>query len=150
MTTNARAFVDTNILLRATVAQSPLHEEAKTLIGQQIEADVELWISRQVIREYIAQVTRPQAFMRPMTADQVIAQLWTMRAVFKIADETEAVTEQLLVLLQAYPTGGKQVYDANVVATMLTYDIPTLLTTNVADMKRYADRITLVSLEHVT
>ncbi|MBL8131909.1 MAG: hypothetical protein JNL42_08630 [Anaerolineae bacterium] len=47
--------------------------------------------------------------------------------------------------LISYPTSGKQVHDANLVATMLVYGIDTLLTINMDDLKRYMDRITLVS-----
>ncbi len=147
--TSGRAFVDTNILLRSTITQFPLYAQAKQLVDAQFDADTELWISRQVIREYFAQVTRPQVFMNPMTVDEIAAKLHTIRALFKIADETEEVTTQLLALMKAYPTGGKQVHDANIVATMLVNGIDTLLTTNVEDMKRFADRITILSLEDV-
>lgn len=149
MTTSGRAFLDTNILLRRMIEQAPLHQEAKQLVQDQYKAHVELWISRQVIREFIVQVTRPQSFMRPITMEELDFQLRTMRTVFNTADETEAVTTQLLALMKAVPTGGKQVHDANVVATMLAYGIDTLLTTNVEDMKRFAGRITILSLEDV-
>lgn len=42
--TNARAFVDTNVLLRATVVSLPLHAQARQLIENYLDADVELWI----------------------------------------------------------------------------------------------------------
>src|SRR5262245_3436491 len=100
--TSGRAFIDTNILLRATISQFPLHEQAKTLIESQIGADVELRISRQVIREYIAQSTRPQTFMHPMTVEQIEAQIKAIRALFNIANETEQVTTELLALLKEY------------------------------------------------
>jgi predicted nucleic acid-binding protein len=147
--TSGKAFLDTNILLRSTVTQFPSYAQAKQLVDAQFDAGVELWISRQVIREYIAQVTRPQVFMNPMTMDEVDAKLRTIRVLFKIADDTEEVTTQLLALMKVYPTGGKQVHDANVVATMLVNGIDMLLTTNVEDMKRFADRITILSLENV-
>lgn len=149
MMTNGRAFVDTNILLRSTIVQFPLYNKAKQLVDTHFDANVELWIIRQVIREYMVQVTRPQVFMNPMTVDEIDTKLRTMRVLFKIADETEEVTTQLLALMKAYPTGGKQVHDANVVATMLVNGIDTLLTTNIEDMKRFADRITILSLEDV-
>jgi hypothetical protein len=69
-----------------------------------------------------------------------------IRTAFKIADETEAVTDQLLTLLRLYPTGGKQIHDANIVATMIVYGITTLLTNNVNDVRRFADRITIITL----
>jgi predicted nucleic acid-binding protein len=145
--TGAKAIVDTNILLRATIPAFPQHEQARRLVEAQIEAGVELWISRQIIREYISQVTRPQSFMNPMRVEQVEAQVQTMRSLFKIADETEAVTTQLLALLRKFPTGGKQIHDANIVATMLAYGIDTLLTLNIADLKRFEPTIKLIALE---
>ena len=48
-------------------------------------------------------------------------------------------------ILGVYPSGGKQIHDANIVATMLVYGIDTLLTLNVEDMKRFADRIKILS-----
>ncbi len=41
--------------------------------------------------------------------------------------------------------GGKQIHDANIVATMLAYGERRLLTFNVADFRRYVDHIELVS-----
>ena len=41
---------------------------------------------------------------------------------------------------------GKQVHDANVVATMLTHGIETVVTINVDDFARYDDHIVVVPL----
>jgi predicted nucleic acid-binding protein len=141
----AKAFLDTNIVLRATITQFPLHEQIREFVNTYVDAGTELWINRQVVREYFNQVTRPQTFMNPMKAEQIQPQYEVMRATFKIADEIEAVTTQLITLLQDYPTAGKQVHDANIVATMLAYDINTLLTLNIDDFKRFEDKITLIS-----
>ena len=40
--------------------------------------------------------------------------------------------------------GGKQIHNANIVATMLAYGERKLLTLNAADFRRYEDRIELV------
>lgn len=85
--------------------------------------------------------------MNPMTFEQVDTQYRAMRILFKIADETEAVTTQLLALLKEYPTGGKQVHDTNIVASMLVSGIDTLLTLNISDFKRFEDKIKLITLE---
>jgi predicted nucleic acid-binding protein len=42
-----------------------------------------------------------------------------------------------------YPIGGKQVHDANIVATMLVYGIPCLLTHNAKDFERFGDIVTV-------
>jgi predicted nucleic acid-binding protein len=143
--TVAKVFLDTNIVLRATITQFPLHEQVREFVNNYIVGETELWINRQVVREYFNQVTRPQIFMNPMKPEQIQPQYEVMCTMFKIADETEAVTAQLIILLQEYPTAGKQVHDANIVATMLAYDINTLLTMNIDDFKRFEDKITLIS-----
>lgn len=65
---------------------------------------------------------------------------------FEVADDTTMVTAQLLTLLTELPGGGKQVHDANIVATMLAFDIPTLLTQNVGDFRRFDQRIRIETL----
>lgn len=142
---SAKVFVDTNILLRSTIIQFPNYSDVKPFVERYIALGTELWISGQVIREYFNQTTRPQSFMQPMTGVQIEAQFSKLRAVFKIAYETEAVVEQFVKLLQQYPTRGKQVHDANLVATMIVYEIDTLLTLNIDDLKRFGDKIKLVS-----
>ncbi len=60
---------------------------------------------------------------------------------FQVADDTAAVTEHLIKLLENHKIGGKQVHDANIVATMQAYDIPCLLTHNIKDFKRIGEVI---------
>lgn len=143
-----KAFVDTNILLRAIIPQFSLHRSCETLIQKMWDDNVELWISRQVIREYLVQVTHPRTLTSPLTLEQIMAQMQTIQSLFRITNETTVVTEGLLELLQNYPTKGKQIHDANIVATMLAYDIDTLLTLNIKDFKRFKDKITLISIEN--
>jgi len=142
-----KAFVDTNILLRALITEMNLHPEADALLKRMLREDAELWINGQVIREFIVQATYPGTLSVPLTIDEVINEINRLKAVFSIADETIVVREKLLELLKEYPTAGKQVHDANIVATMLVYGIDTLLTLNVDDMKRFRDKINLISLE---
>lgn len=141
----AKAFVDTNVLLRAMIPQMQLHQECETLLQQQWDEDVELWINRQVIREYLVQVTRPGSFEPVFTIEQIMQQMEMVATLFRIADETAQVTAQLFVLLKSYPTLGKQIHDANLVATMLANGMDRMLTLNIEDMKRFSNSITLVS-----
>lgn len=146
MTTGGDAFLDTNILLRATLPAMPLHREATDLVAAQRVRGVVLWISRQIIREYIAVVTRPQTFLTPLSMAEATAQARKFERLFVVADDTAQVTARLLALLQEHPTGGRQIHDANIVATMLAYGIPTLLTHNVDDMNRFVGKIAVVPL----
>lgn len=140
-----KAFVDTNIMLRAFHQDFAEHQKVRALFDRVIDEGYELWISRQVIREYIAQATNPRTFKSVLSIGSVEEQLKAIQRVCSVADETEDVTIHLLNLLKAYPTGGKQVHDANIVATMLANQIDTLLTLNIDDFKRFEAKIALVS-----
>jgi predicted nucleic acid-binding protein len=140
-----KAFVDTNMLLRAFYDTFPEHKTCRALFDRLVSEDYELWISRQVIREYLVQTTHPRTFSTQLSLETVTGQLNNITSICYVADETDIVTTNLLGLLKDYPTAGKQVHDANIVATMLAYDINTLLTLNIDDFKRFEDKITLIS-----
>jgi predicted nucleic acid-binding protein len=65
---------------------------------------------------------------------------------FHIADEDAAVTNFLLALLASNAIRGKQIHDANIVATMKRYGIRLLLTHNTADFTRYTPEIDILPL----
>jgi predicted nucleic acid-binding protein len=76
----------------------------------------------------------------------VAADLIALQATFRIAEDGAQVTAHLVSLLTTIPFGGKQVHDANIVATMLTRGIPRLLTHNTGDFARFAAVITVEPL----
>jgi predicted nucleic acid-binding protein len=139
-------FVDTNILVYASVIRSPLHDIALNEIGRREGAGETLWISRQILREYLAVLSRPQAYTQPLSPATLVTQIEALTKRFRIAEDGPQVTANLLALIKQIPLGGKQVHDANIVATMQVHGIKGLLTHNVADFNRFAHIITLIPL----
>src|SRR5579859_6822771 len=139
-------FVDTNVLVYANVTTAALHQAAVDALQRQARAGGPLWISRQVLREYLRTLTRPQTFAAPPPVPILIARIRYFESQFYVANDTAAVTEQLLSLLQHVPFGGKQVHDANIVATMRVNDIGQLLTANPGDFARFARYVTVIPL----
>ncbi len=142
-------FLDTNILVYASQTQSPFYPAALQAIQRFYEAGVELWISRQVLREYLATLTRPQQFTDPLPISIVIEDVRYFQSRFRVAEDSAQVTERLLTLMQQVPVGGSQVHDANIVATMQVYAIRQLLTHNTADFARFSQLITVLPLEAI-
>ena len=139
-------FVDTNILVNARFDEAADHDRARAGL-ERASLDHELIrISRQIIREYLATVTRPQTWAVPLTLDQALYDVNRMLATYAILEDGPEVTGVLLALLREIPTGGRQIHDANIVATMLAHGERRLLTFNVADFRRYEDRIELVGI----
>lgn len=133
-------FVDTNILVYANVIETPLHGQSLAAINTAHQAGRTIWISRQVIREYLVTMTRPQAFQN-LPKGTVLEQIEQFIERFQVADDTAVVTGQLVKLMRDFKIGGKQVHDANIVATMQAHGVPALLTHNTKDFERFGDAI---------
>jgi predicted nucleic acid-binding protein len=139
-------FVDTNILIYAHQALSAFHVQATAKLNALVAAGHGLWISRQVLREYLAVMSRPGALTAPVPMTALLADVQSFQAQFLLAEDGPAVTTHLLNLLGSVPCAGKQIHDANIVATMLAYGIPKLLTNNVADFTRFSAQISVIPL----
>lgn len=144
-----RVFVDTNVLIRLHIDTASDHQSIRRAVRRLLVSGSELWISRQVMREYAAVLTRPQPYVESLAATDVAQQLRQFEAGYQIADETSEVTGRLCALLETVPLGGKQVHDANIVATMQTYDIHQLLTLNTADFTRFGSLIAVLTPQAV-
>ena len=140
-------FLDTNVLVYANVNSAPLHMAALSDIQRLHDSGRELWISRQVIREYLAVLSRPQTFSAPLPMATLVQRVQYFEQQFRVAEDSSAVTSELLQILQDVAVGGKQVHDANIVATMRSHGISDLLTHNAADFSRFAHLVAVVTLE---
>lgn len=138
---DSRVFVDTNILASAVIPESPRFFHAQGLLRSLLRSDREIWISRQVIREFTATLSRQDFFRQKFTARDLTAAGRNLLSRYVVAEDQEIITEQLFLLLEQVPCGGKQVHDANIVATMLAYGIPRLVTYNLDDFRRFAGLI---------
>ena len=138
-------FIDTNVFVNSRVRGTPQHEVAKAMLAHAIRSREPLRISRQVVREYLAVVTRPQAWADPVPLQDALDDASRLIHSFEVLEDGPAVTERLIALCREVAVGGKQIHDANIVATMLAHGERRLLTFNAADFRRYGDRIELVS-----
>jgi predicted nucleic acid-binding protein len=100
-----------------------------------------------VIREYLAAATREIALGGGgLSLEDVLYNVGVFRHDFEVVEETSMVLDMLLRLLESTPTSGKQVHDANIVATMQAHGITHLLTHNVGDFARFSRLVTVLPL----
>ena len=137
MTAADPVFVDTNILVFATMLDSPFHTSALLALDNFEKERVPLWISRQVLARASATLTRgdPQAWPVPLA--ELILDVQIFESHFRVAEDGHSVTEHLLTIVGTILVGGKQIHDAKIVATMLAHGIPRLFTHNVSDFNRF-------------
>ena len=137
-------FIDTNVLVASRFLEAPNHDIARPRLERAFRHPEPLRISRQVLREYLAVVTRPQAWRVAITRDEALDDVNRLMSTFEILEDGPAVTESLVALCRGVLVGGRQIHDANIVATMLAHAERRLLTFNSADFRCYGDRIELV------
>src|SRR5438876_2415071 len=91
-------FIDTNVLVYATIPQSLLNQAAQMAIRGYKQAGTEIWISRQVIREYLATLTRPHTFStlgKPIPVRTLTAEVKLFQTQYRVAEDGRVVTEEL-------------------------------------------------------
>ncbi len=145
-TPGSAVFLDTNVLIYSSFSGSPFHDAARARLSE-LESDGRVfWTSRQVLREFLASTTRPGVVVPPPPLGALSRSVRQFEDEFEIADEDAAVTAILLDLLKLRTVQGKQIHDANIVATMRRYQIPSLLTHNTGDFLRYTPEINVLPL----
>ena len=146
MDDNRKVFIDTNILIYASLKESPFHQASKECLEKLQNQEVVLVISRQVLREYLSAMTRPNTITMELQHEEIIQAIRNFEEDFIVLNEGAEVTKKLLKLAEKISVSGKQIHDANIAATMLVNGITELLTHNVSDFKRFTPELTIIPL----
>lgn len=147
MTDDRVVLVDTNVLLAATAPRRPLHDAALAVLNDWPNRGILLAASSQVLREYLAVATRPvEANGLGLDTDDALANVAALRNRMRLLVESEPVWDRLRALLAAYGCKGKQVHDANLVATAISAGVTRLVTANVGDFARFGAELEVIDL----
>lgn len=83
----------------------------------QIEG-TELAISNQILREYLATVTRLNATGTALPLANILFNVQAFQTNFRLLEDNGVVFSNLVTLLQNVSMAGKQIHDANIVTTI--------------------------------
>ncbi|HET9494505.1 MAG TPA: hypothetical protein VFR15_09760 [Chloroflexia bacterium] len=81
-----------------------------------------------------------------MPLPKLIADVQRFQTEYTVAEDGPSVTAELLRIIAPTSIGGKRIHDANIVATMLTHGIGTLLTNNAQDFGIFFNLINIEPL----
>jgi predicted nucleic acid-binding protein len=132
-------LLDTNVLVYLTNPLSPFHRAARTALLRY--ADEQLVVSSQILREYASVMSSHPPFDRAALATNL--QRFQQ---FHVLFDTAQSFQQWERLREHDAVAGRNVYDCNIVVTMLANNISSLLTHNTKDFTRYASEIELLPL----
>lgn len=98
MTATNSVFVDTNILVYAQIASSAFHSRAVQQVHDFQQQNIHLWVSRQVLREYLAAMNRPNTLAAPISRADLVRDVRLFKQQFLVADDLDSVTDMVLEL----------------------------------------------------
>jgi len=134
------AFLDTNILVHAANEDSPYHANAKGITEKVNGGEVSACLSPQVLAEFYATVTNPKKVRQPLSVEEAteavegylesdIPKLYSKKGTLRLT----------LELARSYQLRGLDIFDAQIVATMVENRIKTIYTANEKDFRRYKE-----------
>jgi len=137
------SVVDTNVLVHSSVTASPDHARARAALVR-LRSQGPATITRQILREFLSVTTRPQPWANAATLAEATRNTDGFLRRFVVLEDGPRVWDELMALTRSFVFGGKQVHDANIVATMLAHGETRLLTFNEADFRRFGSLIEVV------
>ncbi len=147
--TNADAdalLVDTNVLVYAANPNAPLHSVALATLVRHRTAGRQMWISTQVIREFLVVMCNPNLTTPALNPEQAAVSVRYFLRRFFVAQDTHQVSRALSRLLILLPAGARRIHDGNIVATCQAHGISSILTHNPGDFAPFASVITIEPL----
>lgn len=148
-----RIFVDSNVFLHyayPNIGNDPPEikqqkfEACRQQLDSYLSAGTQIWINGQVIREFWRNASLIKTHRRQIPLESVRQELDRILGTVTLVDNNQEVKNHLLVLLQDFTIRGTAIHDANIVATMLAYNIGRICTLD-NDFHRYRRLITIVS-----
>jgi predicted nucleic acid-binding protein len=139
-TTDAKPlFVDTNVLVYANNKESAQCEVARERLDALTRSGNTLFVSSQVIREYLVVMTRPGFVEKPISLKSALEDAERMMNELALLFPDRNSMDKLMELILKYEIRGKRIHDAAIVSLMLTNGITDILTHNTDDFKSFQE-----------
>lgn len=135
----ATYLLDTNILLRSSDHNSPLHQLASEAVNKLLVQGHLICITSQTIIEFWAVATRPlNVNGLGWSVEQTHSEVDQLLEQFPLLEKTPQIFNQWLNYVVANKVKGKRVHDARLIAVMLASEVTHLLTLNPDDFRSAA------------
>jgi len=136
---DGRVFLDTNILVYAADIDSISHATAATLLTKINTGHLKPCISLQILCEFYATVTNARKFRRPLSPSEateiITGYLESDISLLYLKNNTIKLTLDMAI---RHKINGPEIFDTQIVATMLENGVGMIYTANVSDFKKYS------------
>ena len=133
-----RCLVDTNVLLRWSDADHPLHSQCVGAVDRLVDQGYCVCTCAQVLIEYWAVATRPREVNGlGLAVEGIERNLTDIDQIFLCLPEPPDIAVRWHKLAVSKRVLGRQAHDARIAAFMLAHGISHILTLNACDFTRY-------------
>jgi predicted nucleic acid-binding protein len=134
------ALLDTNILVHAANEDSPYHADAKSVIERINSGELKACLSGQILAEFYATLTNPKKVRQPLSVKEgaLAIEGYLESDILKLYPRRDTL-KLTLELVRSYQVKGLDIFDAQIVATMVENKIKTIYTANEKDFRRYKE-----------
>lgn len=146
MRTSSPILFDTNVLIYAHNQSASLHKIALNLVKEVIREKIRGTLAAQNLIEFYSIITNPKRIENPLEPDLASDLIkHYLNSPFEIISPKEQTLEVLATLLAKSKIKGAGVFDAYLVATMVSNQITKVLTANIKDFEVF-ENIKIVDL----
>ena len=134
-------LVDTNILVYRADQDSAFHLLSVNLVDRGLRGDISLCLAPQNLTEFYAVITNPKCGANPIPPVEArveIGRYLQSQNMHKIY-QTAGLMSKLLDLIDKYPPTRQQIFDLQLVATMLVNNVTHIYTFNVKHFQPYQE-----------
>jgi len=146
MITSNLALLDTNVIVYAIDDQSQFFSASKHIIERGRKGEISLCISPQIMSEFYAIITDSKRVKKPLQIEEALYELnrFFHSSHIKTIYFDAHTIEILLTLLKRYTCKKQDIFDFQLVATMLAHQVSHLYTYNNRDFEKFTE-ITVLS-----
>lgn len=147
-----RAVLDTNVIIHGLDPKSPLYAPCAALLQHAATADAGLCVASQVLGEFYAIVTDRRRVAEPRKPEEALDAIAALleRPGLEVLPVPTDVVSRWTELVRRHPVTGGDVFDLQLVATMLGNGVRCIYTFNVDDFTPFAELEVLRPDEAVT
>lgn len=141
MITSKSAFVDSNVLVYAALKDSEHFRAASVLRQHAQNGEIQLYITPQILAEFFAVITDPRRVSDPRSAQETLDEIEKYCATpsFVLVGTSAESVSQLVTLCRRHPVKAQEIFDLQIVATMLIHGIRTIYTFNKKDFEKFEE-----------
>lgn len=133
-------IVDANVLVYALDADAPQHAAARALLETARDGSTTLYVTSQILCEFYSIVTNVRRVPKPRSSADALGAITGLLAFLHVLPVPGHTVDGWLDLLRRRPvTGGGDVFDLQIVATMLANGVQRIYTFNTADFEVFAE-----------